>query len=171
MIKYRKKDRDRFTEQFRQYEEYLYRMAYVYVKNEQDALDVIQETAYRAYKNYHRLQQPQYFKTWVTRIVINCAIDHIRKLKGDLPLEDYAENLPTLSYSEEQQIILSATLEQLMNVLNSTEKTIVLLKYYEQYTFQQIADYLNLPVGTVKSTLYRALHKLRTTAKEESIYE
>ena len=167
MIKHKKQNRDTFTQQFRQYEGSLYRMAYVYVKNEQDALDVMQETAYRAYKNYHTLQNPQYFKTWVTRILINCAIDCIRKNKGILPLEDYAENLPELSHNEEQQIILSTTLQQLMNTLNPTEKSVVLLKYYEQYTFKEIAQLLNLPTGTVKSLLYRALHKLRTAAKEE----
>lgn len=159
--------RDSFTEQFRQYEAYLYRMAYVYVKNEQDALDVMQETAYRAYKNYHTLQNPQHFKTWVTRIVINCAIDCIRKSKAALPLEDYAEKLPELSHSEEQNIILSTTLQQLMDALNPTEKSVVLLKYYEQYTFKEISEILALPTGTVKSLLYRALHKLRTAAKEE----
>lgn len=166
-MKHHTPKRDAFTEQFRQYEANLYRIAYVYVKNEQDALDVIQETAYRAYKNYHTLQNPQYFKTWVTRILINCAIDCIRKSKGVLPLEDYAENLPELSHNEEQQIILSTTLQQLMNTLNPTEKSVVLLKYYEQYTFKEISETLSLPVGTVKSLLYRALHKLRTAAKEE----
>ncbi len=167
MTKHRKNIRDTFTEQFRQFEADLYRMAYVYVKNEQDALDVMQETAYRAYKNYHTLQNPQYFKTWVTRIVINCAIDHIRKNKGTLPLEDYAENLPELSHSQEQQIILSTSLNQLMNTLSPTEKSVVLLKYYEQYTFREISETLSLPTGTVKSLLYRALHKLRVIAKEE----
>ncbi|MBQ3256114.1 MAG: sigma-70 family RNA polymerase sigma factor [Oscillospiraceae bacterium] len=167
MIKHRKTNRDTFTEQFRQQEADLYRMAYVYVKNEQDALDVMQEAAYRAYKNYHALQNPQYFKTWVTRIVINCAIDCIRKNKEVLPLEDYAENLPVLSHSEEQQIILSATLQQLMDILSPQEKSVILLKYYEQYTFREISQILGLPEGTVKSLLYRALHKLRTAAKEE----
>jgi len=167
MIKHRKTNRDTFTEQFRQQEADLYRMAYVYVKTEQDALDVMQEAAYRAYKNYHTLQNPQYFKTWVTRIVINCAIDCIRKNKEVLPLEDYAENLPVLSHSEEQQIILSATLQQLMDILSPQEKSVILLKYYEQYTFRDISQILGLPEGTVKSLLYRALHKLRTAAKEE----
>ena len=128
MNKHKKIDPHSFSELFRRYEADLYRMAYVYVKNEQDALDVMQETAYRAYKNYHTLQNPQYFKSWATRIVINCAIDCIRKNKGVLPLEDFAENLSVLSHSEEQQIILSTTLEQLMEVLTPTEKSIVLLK-------------------------------------------
>ena len=167
MTKHQKTNRDVFSDKFRQYEADLYRMAYVYVKNEQDALDVMQETAYRAYKNYHTLQNPQYFKTWVTRILINCAIDCIRKNKGELPLEDYAENLPALSHSEEQQISFSTTLWQMMDALNPMEKSVVLLKYYEQCTFKEISHLLSLPTGTVKSLLYRGLHKLRTAAKEE----
>ena len=82
-------------------------------------------------------------------------------------MEDYAENLPALSHSEEQQIILSTTLHRMMDVLNPTEKSVVLLKYYEQYTFKEISHLLSLPAGTVKSLLYRALQKLRTAAKEE----
>lgn len=158
-----------FAERFRQYEQDLYRIAYVYVKNEQDALDIIQETAYRAYKNLGSLKEPQYFKTWLTRITVNCAIDHIRRNGRLLPLEDYAENLPDLSHEEEQQIILRTTLSALMNTLEPMEKSIVLLKYYEQMTFRDIAEALSLPLGTVKSALYRALHKLRTAAKEDEL--
>ena len=90
----RNRDRHTFETQFAQYEADLYRIAYVYVKNPQDALDVMQEAAYRAYKNRKTLKEPKYFKTWLTRITINCAIDHIRKNSGILPLESYGENLP-----------------------------------------------------------------------------
>lgn len=165
----RNRDRHAFETQFTQYEADLYRIAYVYVKNQQDALDVMQEAAYRAYKNRKTLKEPKYFKTWLTRITINCAIDHIRKNSGILPLESYGENLPALSYEEEQQIILRTNLSALMNTLQPTEKSIVILKYYEQCTFHEIAESLHLPLGTVKTTLYRALHKLRTAIKEEDL--
>ena len=56
-----------------------------------------------------------------------------------------------------------------MNTLQPTEKSIVILKYYEQCTFHEIAESLHLPLGTVKTTLYRALHKLRTAIKEEDL--
>lgn len=164
-----KADSTEFAERFGQYEADLYRIAYVYVKNEQDALDIMQETAYRAYKNYSTLKEPKYFKTWLTRITVNCAIDHIRRNGRLLPLEDYAENLPVLSHEEEQQILLRTTLSALMNELEPMEKSIVLLKYYEQMTFKDIAKALSLPLGTVKSTSYRALHKLRKAAKEEEL--
>lgn len=169
MTRKKKGDSHDFAEQFRRHEAELYRIAYIYVKNEQDALDIMQETAYKAYKNRKSLKQPKYFKTWLTRITINCAIDHIRKNGRLLPLEDYAENLPILSFEEEQQIILRTTLSSLMNELEPIEKSVILLKYYEQLTFQEIANTLSIPLGTVKSTLYRALHKLRAAAKEEEL--
>ena len=165
----RKQSEKQFTELFTAYEADLYRIAFVYVKNEQDALDVMQETAYRAYKNFDRLREPKYCKTWLTRITINCAIDHIRKHSKLLPLEQYAENLPVLSHEEEQHIILRTSLEQLMDFLDPMEKSIVLLKYYEQCTFREIADALSIPQGTVKTILYRALHKLKTKLKEEEL--
>lgn len=58
-----------------------------------------------------------------------------------------------------------------MNELNDDEKSIVILKYYEGYSFKEIAELLNMPLGTSKSILYRALEKLRKQAKGASIYE
>ena len=165
----RNRDRHAFETQFTQYEADLYRIAYVYVKNQQDALDVMQEAAYRAYKNRKTLKEPKYFKTWLTRITINCAIDHIRRYKPILPLEDWSEPLSPITHEEEQQIILRTTLSALMDTLEPMEKSIVILKYYEQCTFHEIAESLHLPLGTVKTTLYRALHKLRAAIKEEDL--
>ena len=166
---HRNKPRQSFEEQFAKYEAELYRIAYVYVKNPQDALDVMQETAYKAYKNRSSLKEAKYMKTWLSRITINCAIDHIRRNKPILPLEDWSEPLSPITHEEEQQIILRTTLSALMNTLDPTEKSIVILKYYEQCTFHEIAESLHLPLGTVKTTLYRALHKLRAAAKEEDL--
>ena len=68
------------------YKEKFYRIAYSYVKNEQDALDVIQESVYKAYCSLDKLKSPEYFKTWFTRILINKAIDQIRFKKRIVPL-------------------------------------------------------------------------------------
>lgn len=56
-----------------------YRLAYSYVKNEHDALDIVSESAYRGLKELHTLRSPEFFRTWMTRIVVNCAIDLVRK--------------------------------------------------------------------------------------------
>ncbi|MED3648328.1 sigma-70 family RNA polymerase sigma factor [Halalkalibacterium halodurans] len=63
-------------------QEKLYKIAYSYVKNEQDALDIVQDAIIKGYKSFHKLKEKKYFSTWITRIVINSAIDHIRKSKN-----------------------------------------------------------------------------------------
>ena len=61
-------------------QEYLYRMAFLYVRQEQDALDVVQESILKAYKSLKTLREPEYFRTWLTKIVINTAQDTLRAI-------------------------------------------------------------------------------------------
>ncbi len=74
-------DDEAFLELFQEYENVIYRMAYVYVKNQADALDVVQEVAYRSFKNIKTLNKPEFFKTWLIKIAISCSIDCINKNK------------------------------------------------------------------------------------------
>lgn len=158
MIKAQKGDDKAFLKLFQLYEVDIYRMAYVYVKNESDALDVVQEVAYRSFKNIHTLKNPQFFKTWLLKIAITCSIDVVRKNKKVVPLKsEYTEWIA----SEEEDVPLSITLQGLLEYLNEDEKSIVLLKFYKGYSFKEIADFLNMPLGSAKSVLYRALGKLR----------
>lgn len=157
-----------FMKLFQTYEEELYRIAFAYVKDKEDALDVIQETAYRSFKNLNSLKNKEYFKTWLIKITINCAIDHIRKSKNIVSLD--IEQIKYIQY-EDEDIPLKLTLENLINTLDNMEKIVVLLKYYEDYTFKEISEILEIPLGTGKSILYRALEKLKKQAKEVKLYE
>lgn len=160
-------DEKAFLEIFSMYEMEMYRIAFLYVKNEVDALDVMQEVAYRTFKNIKSLQNTEYFKTWLTRITMNCAVDHIRKNSKVVQLDaGYLENVEELSESYEREVLLSASLEELMTVLEPEEKNVILLKYYYEYSFGEMSEILKRPLGTVKSVLYRALKKLRERAEE-----
>ncbi|MFV2046223.1 sigma-70 family RNA polymerase sigma factor [Metabacillus litoralis] len=157
-----------FLKLFQQYEEDIYRMAYVYVKNESDALDVVQEVAYRSFKKINTLKSPEYFKTWLIRIAITCSLDLMRKNKKVVYLKpEYQERIGL----EEEDVPLSITLEELLEQLNEHERSIVLLKFYEGYSFKEIAELVDMPLGSVKSVLYRALAKLRKEFKEADFYE
>lgn len=161
--KAQKGDDKAFLKLFQQYEKDIYRMAYVYVKNENDALDVVQEVAYKSFKKMNTLKYPEYFKTWLIKIAITCSIDSVRKKKKVVQLKpEFNEFIE----AEDEDIPLSITLQELLNALNEEEKSIVLLKYYEGYSFQEIAELLDMPLGTAKSLLYRALGKLRKQLKE-----
>ncbi|WP_337020552.1 sigma-70 family RNA polymerase sigma factor, partial [Oceanobacillus massiliensis] len=140
---------------------------YVYVKNKDDALDVMQETAYRSLKNLHSLRNPEFFKTWITRITINCAMDLLRRQKKLTYVEP--EQIQDISYVDDD-IPLNMTIHELMNNLHENEKTIIILKFYSGYNFREISNLIEMPHGTVKSVYYRALIKLRKQAEGADLY-
>jgi len=165
-------DEKAFLELFEMYENQMYRVAFLHVKNEADALDVMQEVAYRMFKNIRTLKNTEYFKTWLTRITMNCAVDHIRKNNKVVQIgTEYLENVEEISESYEKEVLMSATLTELMTALDPEEKNVVLLKYYYEYSFQEMSEILKRPLGTVKSVLYRALKKLKEKAKEVHLDE
>ncbi|MGE7186218.1 RNA polymerase sigma factor [Peribacillus sp. NPDC006672] len=166
--KAQKGDDKAFLKLFQKYEQDIYRMAYVYVKNKEDTLDVVQEVAYRSFKKIDTLKKPEYFKTWLIKITISCAIDCLRKNKKVVQLKTEYEEIIS---SDVEDIPLSLSLHQLLDELNENEKSIVILKFYEGYSFKEIAELLNIPLGTSKSILYRALDKLRKQVKGADICE
>lgn len=159
-------DEKAFLELFSMYENQMYRIAFLHVKNEADALDVMQEVAYRMFKNIKTVKNAEYFKTWMTRVTMNCAVDHIRKNSKVVQIgTEYLGNVE-VSESYEKEVLLGASLEELMTALEPEEKNVILLKYYYEYSFQEMSEILKRPLGTVKSVLYRALKKLKEKAKE-----
>lgn len=146
----------------------LYRMAYLYVKNEADALDIVQETIYKAYVSMKTIEKTEYFSTWLTRILINEALDFIRKHKRMIPTEKMEEQ----STTEYNELEGSIDLIEAINRLEVQYKTVVILRYYKDFTIKQIAETLICPEGTVKTRLHRAAKKLKVDLKEgETINE
>lgn len=152
---------------FQQYEADIYRMAFVYVKNKEDALDLVQEVAYQSFKTISTLKKPEYFKTWLMKITINCALNLINKNKKIIPLN---LDFEVLTGSEDEDIALTLSLHTLINTLKDDEKSVILLKYYDDCTLKEISEVLDIPLGTAKSILYRALDKLRQNLKEVGNY-
>lgn len=147
-------------------EERMYRMAYLYVKNRDDALDVVQDAVCRAFRGIHKLKSPEYVTSWLTRITINCAVDHIRRHSREIPCDgESIEDIMSPEEAADMRILEKAALDDLMNVLAADEKQIIMLKYYCDMTFSEIAEETSMPLGSVKTTLYRALDKLRKCIK------
>lgn len=162
-----KGDSTAYKELFLQYEAMIYRTAYIYVNNEQDALDIVQETAYRSLLNIHRLKNPEYFKSWLIKITINCAIDFLRKRKHTTT--SFLNEWDMKEYDPDVALSVSL-LELVQKSLDEKEKSVVLLKYYYDYRLPVIAEILDLPLNTVKTILYRALKRLRVNVMEGSLY-
>jgi RNA polymerase sigma-70 factor (ECF subfamily) len=169
LVKKAQKGNDKaFLKLYQQFEEDIYRLAYVYVKNKDDALDVVQEVAYQSFKKIDTLKKPEYFKTWLMKITINCAINVIRKNKKVVLLKSDFE---VLMGTEEEDLLLSLSLQELMDFLQEDEKSVILLRFYHDHTLKEISEILEIPLGTAKSVLYRALNKLRKNYKEAGNYE
>jgi RNA polymerase sigma-70 factor, ECF subfamily len=136
----------------------LYRVAYSYVKNEQDALDIVQETIIKGYKSFHKLKEKHYFSTWITRILINSALDHIRRTRNVIPLDTtwYDPDI-----NEESKSVLTMDIAHLFEQLKPNQKSLILLRFYYGYSIPEIADILEKPEGTVKSQLHRTLKFLK----------
>lgn len=83
-------NKERFAQAVLAQKEKFYRIAYAYVKNEQDALDIVSEATYKGLKSLHTLKSPEYFDTWMTRIIINTAADYLRKASRAVNLEEDA---------------------------------------------------------------------------------
>ena len=145
--------------------ESMYRIAFTYVKNADDALDVVQDSAYKAIKNAASVKKEQYIETWIYKIVINCAIDFLKKNKKEI-LTDIPEQLwhpgTTDSYQDFDTI-------EALDVLNEKERAIIILRFFEEKKLEEIAQILNMNLSTTKSILYRSLKKLKIELKREEL--
>lgn len=161
-------DDEAFLTLFQKHETDIYRIAFLYVKNKEDALDIVQETAYRSFKKISTLKNPQFFKTWLIKIAKSCATDLLRKQKNVVQLNpEHTE----LIDSSEYDLPLALSLQDLLETLSETEKMIIIWKFYYGYTLQEIAEIEGSPLGTVKSVLYRALAKLQRQVRRVDMYE
>ncbi|WP_310224777.1 sigma-70 family RNA polymerase sigma factor [Paenibacillus qinlingensis] len=142
--------------------ERLFRIAIGYLHNETDALDAVQETVCRAFQNLKKLKQPEYFDTWLVRILLNaCADEYRRKRK----MAYTGKESKGTGFEDTSDTRVS--LRQAVDQLPPEQKEIIILKYYQQFTLSEVAALLECPEGTVKTRLHKALVKLRKTLGEE----
>lgn len=153
-----------FEELINIYKEYLYKMAFIYTKNEHDALDIYQETVYKSYLNIDKLKDSSYFKTWITRILINnvnMKNRHVNRFK-DVEVEDY---IGEIEYSSIEEKI---DLYDAIDVLEEKYKTPIILQYFQDLTVSQISKIMDCNENTVKSYIRRGKKKLYDLLKEEA---
>lgn len=157
-----KGDKAAFSYLIKEHKSYLYKTAFMYVKNEDKALDIFQETIAKAIANIHKLKNPTYFKTWITRILINAAYD---MNKNKIELNGIEEN--TLIYaSEDISIEERLDLYEAVDLLRDNYKTVIILKYFNDIKTKEIAIIMNIPENTVKTFLSRAKYELKNILKE-----
>ncbi len=144
---------EKFIKEFDNLKKELYRFAYLYLRSEASALEAVDETVFLAYKNLSKLKQPEYFKTWITRILINVCKKELKRSKRVSPIEAS----PELSHQDFDALPLKVAIDKLPKEL----QIIINLRYFNHYTLIETAQILKLPQGTVATRQRKALALLR----------
>lgn len=148
-----KHDTDAFIQLIDEYKTALYKVAKTYLKNEEDVADAIQDTILSAYEHIGELKTVSYFKTWLTRILINHCTDVVRRQKRTVSMEQAEEQAGTWIESDYE-------FYDLLRELPEKDRSIFLLYYGEGFNIREIAELLEWNENTVKSRLQRGRKKL-----------
>jgi RNA polymerase sigma-70 factor, ECF subfamily len=163
--KAKKGNKQAFQDLIQEEKNKLYRMAFLYVKNENDALDILQETIYKAFISIQNLKEPNYFSTWLSKILINTSLDFIKKRNRVIPFEEVEQPKNHHQQKMEEKLDLMEAIKK----LDAQYKSAIILRYYKDLTIKQIAEILECPEGTVKTNIHRGLQKLKTELGEECV--
>jgi RNA polymerase sigma factor (sigma-70 family) len=162
-------DRDALAPLMERHHQRLYRIALGYLRNADDALDVLQETFVKAFQNAHRWDGSAEVGRWLTRIAVNQAIDRYRREKRRRatyePLGEGDHLAPATSEPSPERRLAgtetAARIDAALRGLPGRQRAVFVLRHYEDMSLEDIAASLGMRLGTVKSSLHRAIHGLR----------
>ncbi len=135
----------------------LYGIAYSYMHNEADALDILQETTYRGWSKCHKLSHPEAFIPWLIRILINCCMDELKRRKRNVPLLERHMIGKVSEMVHDDKLDLERALDR----LKPNYRHVLILKYYDDMTLSEIARVLQKSEGTIKTWLHQGLKQIR----------
>lgn len=171
-------DRDALAPLMERHHGRLYRIALSYVRQPDDALDVVQETFVKAFRNAGRWDGSVEAGPWLSRVAINESIDRWRRnrrrqatfapfVEGDHD-DVLADTAPTPDRGVERRE-LRDRLATVLDALPEKQRAVVALRHYREMSLEEIAQTLGMRLGTVKSTLHRALARMRTDLGKEPL--
>ena len=168
-----KGDQNAYADIVNLYQHKLYQICYRMLSNKQEAEDIAQEAFVRAYINLHSYDQKRKFSTWLYRIATNLCIDRIRKKKPDYYLDAQVpgtDGLDMYSQIASDEKLPEETVEQMelqeriqyeISRLPDKYRSVIVLKYIEELSLQEISEILDMPLGTVKTRIHRGREALR----------
>ncbi|MDG0793161.1 sigma-70 family RNA polymerase sigma factor [Cohnella ginsengisoli] len=157
-------DREALVALLREIEHQVYRTAYYLLNHEQDAMDAAQEALIRVYTKINSYEEKAQFRTWVQRIVTNICIDKFRRKRPSVSIDEH-EMVFQANEDVEAEVMsgyASEDIREAIGKLPEHHRTVVVLRYLQDFSYNEIADSLNLPLNTVKSYLFRARQQLQT---------
>lgn len=143
-------------------QEKFYRLSYTYVRNKDDALDIVQSAILKALEKYKDIKNINAINTWFYRILVNENLAHLKKAKKEIPIEDkQLDNIYFQDFNENIDIY------EKIKFLPTETQTILILHYFEDLTLLEISKITNVNINTIKSRLYSTLKKLKLNFEEE----
>lgn len=158
-----KGDAEAFEELLFKEEKMLYYKALSYVGKKEDALDAIQETACKAFLAIRQLRNPEYFSTWLFKILIRECY-RLLKERDKMIVYEESELMRRLDSEnrKQEEVMDFFHLSEALSRLNSSYQTTIILFYYHDLSINDISEVMEKPVGTVKTNLRRARNKLKS---------
>lgn len=153
-------DKDEFAARTEAVKQRLYRTAYLYLGSEADALEAVDEAVYQALRALKKLREPDFFETWITRILINECHRELRRRKrltGEEAIPDAAG----------PDVYDALPLKEAVRRLPEELRVVVILRFFAGYTQAETAAALDIPQGTVATRQRKALQLLRLELGEE----
>ena len=177
IVKCKKYDKASLVHLFHQYEKYLYKICFSYTQSEQDSLDLVQEIFIKLFNNISSFNEAMPFHPWIRRIAVNACINYKRdrksnvislnsKINEESSVEDMLASDVDIEKSMEEADVRKI-IQNRLKELSDQYRIIIVLRYYEDLSYEEIASILNVPIGTVKTRLYRAKAILAKSLKDE----
>lgn len=139
------------------HENFIYTMVRGMLLSSEQAEDVTQEVFLRAYRAIRRFEKKSSFKTWIYRIAYNTSLSHLKRIRLDFQAEPVREIEPVGSASQPAKAAVRKLVEQLKPEL----KAVIMMHYYDDLKYEEIAEVLGCPIGTVKIRIFRAKNELK----------
>jgi RNA polymerase sigma-70 factor (ECF subfamily) len=157
----------------------IFNLLYKMVRNREETEDLVQEAFIKAFNALSTFNEEYAFSTWLYKIAVNNCIDHIRKKKlktysidKPVPSKDgeLGREFPDTSMSPDREILSeekSNIIENAIEDLPENYKTVIVMRHKEERSYEEIAEILNIPLGTVKARIFRAREMLKKKLKSK----
>ena len=147
--------------------ENFYRLAYSYVQNQEDALDIVQDSIQKAMRS-NTLKNPNAMKSWFYKIIVRTSLDFLRRRNKVTVVDETTIQLHSQGVSDQYE---NLDLHRALNELSPDYRSVIVLRYFEDLKIEEVAEILDLNVSTIKTRIYKGLKLLRIQMEDVNIEE
>jgi len=157
-------DKDALVRLIIEKKEDYFKLAYLYMKNKEDALDAMEDMIVILYENIYKLKKNEAFYSWSKTILVNCCKKTLKQKKKLISIDAVEERAYEGDFDKKNDELL---IERHLHRLKDKHREVIKLRYFLDLDYQSISYILNIPLGTVKSRIAMGLKKLKESIRGE----